>query len=103
MDRYRADDFFPERRDCTAILRLLGHQVECAYSGPAAVDLARHFKPAIVLMDLAMPGMNGFETLRLMRSQPGTEHVFADAHLTKPADLNALVALLNQATTHSSQ
>jgi PAS domain S-box-containing protein len=105
----------------TEILRLLGHQVECAYTGPAALELARHFTPAIVLLDLAMPGMNGFETLRQMRSQAGTEHVFAiamtgfgsgddqrrtlaggfDAHLTKPADLNALVALLNQATQSS--
>jgi PAS domain S-box-containing protein len=107
----------------TEILRLLGHQVECAYTGPAALELARHFTPAIVLLDLAMPGMNGFETLRQIRLQPGTEHVFAiamtgfgsgddqrrtlaggfDAHLTKPADLNALVALLNQATVHSSR
>ena len=106
-----------------AILRLLGHQVECAYTGAAALELARHFMPAIVLMDLAMPGRNGFETLRQMRAQPGTEHVFAvamtgfgsgedqrrteaagfDAHLTKPADLNALVALLDRATARSSQ
>jgi PAS domain S-box-containing protein len=107
----------------TAILRLLGHQVECAYTGPAAVELARHFMPAVVLMDLAMPDMNGFETLHLMRLQPGNEHVFAiamtgfgsgedqrrteaagfDAHLTKPADLNALMALLNQAPARSSR
>ena len=117
------DDNRDAADSATAILRLLGHQVECAYSGPAAVELARHFRPAVVLMDLAMPGMNGFETLRQMRSQPGTEHVFAiamtgfgsgedqrrteaagfDAHLTKPADLNALVALLDRATAQSSQ
>ena len=115
------DDNRDAADSATAILRLLGHQVECAYSGPAAVELAQHFRPAVVLMDLAMPGMNGFETLRQMRSQPGTEHVFAiamtgfgsgedqrrteaagfDAHLTKPADLSALVALLDRATAQS--
>jgi PAS domain S-box-containing protein len=108
----------------TAILRLLGHQVECAYSGQSALDLARHFLPAVVLLDLAMPGMSGFETLRRMRAQPGTEQVFAvamtgfgggedklrseaagfDAHVTKPVDLSALVALLNeQSRRHSPQ
>jgi PAS domain S-box-containing protein len=116
------DDNRDAADSATTILRLLGHQVECAYTGPSALELARHFMPAVVLMDLAMPGMNGFETLRQIRSQPGSEHVFAiamtgygsgedlrrtqaagfDAHLTKPADLNTLVALLNQAGAHSS-
>jgi CheY-like chemotaxis protein len=115
------DDNRDAADSATTILRLLGHQVECAYTGPAALELARHFMPAVVLLDLAMPDMNGFETLQQMRSQPGTEHVFAiamtgfgsgddqrrtqaagfNAHLTKPADLNALVALLNQATQSS--
>jgi CheY-like chemotaxis protein len=111
------DDNRDSADSTTTILRLLGHQVECAYTGPGALELARHFVPAVVLMDLAMPGMNGLETLRLMRSQPGTQDVFAvamtgfgsgedkrateaagfDAHLTKPVELNALVELLNQA------
>jgi PAS domain S-box-containing protein len=115
------DDNRDAADSATEILRLLGHQVECAYTGPAALELARHFMPDVVLMDLAMPAMSGFETLRLMRSQPGTERVFAiamtgfgsgedqrrteaagfDAHLVKPADLNALVALLNQAAQSS--
>ena len=117
------DDNRDSADSATAILRLLGHQVECAYTGPSALELARHFLPGVVLMDLAMPGMNGFETLRLMRSQPGTEHVFAiamtgygsgddkrrteaagfDGHLTKPVNLDALVALLNEETRHSSE
>jgi PAS domain S-box-containing protein len=117
------DDNRDSADSTTAILRLLGHQVECAYTGESALELARHFLPEIVLMDLAMPGMTGFETLRLMRAQTGAEQVFAvamtgygsgedkrrselagfDAHLTKPVDLNALVALLNeQRRSHSS-
>jgi PAS domain S-box-containing protein len=110
------DDNRDSADSTTAVLRLLGHQVECAYTGPSALELAGHFVPDVVLMDLAMPGMTGFETLRLMRAQPGAERVFAvamtgfgsgedkrrsesagfDAHLTKPVDLNSLLALLDE-------
>ena len=116
------DDNRDSADSATAILRLLGHQVECAYSGPAALELARHFLPDLVLMDLAMPDMNGFDALRRLRAQPGTEHVFAaamtgfgsgedkrrtqeagfDAHLTKPVDLQALIALLNEGVRQPS-
>ena len=109
------DDNRDAADSATAILHLLGHQAECAYSGQGALELARRFLPSVVLLDLAMPGMNGFETLRQLRTQPGNEHVFAvamtgygsgddrrrteaagfDAHLTKPVELDALVALLN--------
>jgi CheY-like chemotaxis protein len=52
----------------TAILRLLGNQVECAYSGQDALNLAQRFKAHVVLLDLAMPGMDGFEALRRLRA-----------------------------------
>jgi PAS domain S-box-containing protein len=101
----------------TAILRLLGNEVEAAYSGSGAVEVARHFQPNVVLLDIAMPDMDGFETLKRMRAVPGQEKVFAiamtgygtqedkrrtleagfDAHLTKPVELDALVGLLNEA------
>ena len=98
-----------------AILRLLGNEVEAAYSGSAALDVAKHFTPNVVLLDIAMPEMDGFETLRRLRAMPGLEKVFAiamtgygtqedkrralelgfDAHLTKPVELDALIGLLN--------
>jgi PAS domain S-box-containing protein len=106
----------------TAILRLLGSEVEAAYSGASAVELARHFLPNVVLLDIAMPDVDGFETLKRMRAAPGLEKVFAiamtgygtqedkrrtldagfDAHLTKPVELDALVALLNDARNRAS-
>jgi PAS domain S-box-containing protein len=110
------DDNRDSADTATVILRLLGHQVECAYVAQDALDTARHFLPEVVLLDLAMPGMNGFDTLRRLRAQAGTEAVFAiamtgfgtaddrrrteeagfDAHLTKPMDIKELVALLNE-------
>jgi PAS domain S-box-containing protein len=98
------------------ILRLLGHQAECAYDGHGALEIARRFPADVVLLDLAMPDMDGFETLKLLRVLPGLENVYAiamtgygsgddrrrttsagfNAHLTKPVELGALVALLNE-------
>ena len=100
-----------------AILRLLGNQVECAYTGRSALELAKKFRANVVLLDIAMPAMDGFETLRALRAQAGWASVFAialtgygtkddkkrtldagfDGHLTKPVELEDLVALLNQA------
>jgi PAS domain S-box-containing protein len=98
------------------ILRLLGHQAECAYTGRDALETARRFPAEVVLLDLAMPDMDGFETLKLLRGVPGLENVFAiamtgygsgddrrrttsagfNAHLTKPVELGSLIALLNE-------
>jgi len=107
----------------TAILRLLGNQVECAYSGQDALNLAQRFKAHVVLLDLAMPGMDGFEVLRQLRTVPGMAHTFGiamtgygsaddkrrtqdagfDAHLIKPVELDALIKLLNDARGRASQ
>jgi PAS domain S-box-containing protein len=101
----------------TAILRLLGNQVECTYTGQSALDIARRFRPDVALLDLAMPGIDGFETLRRLREEAGMRQLFAvavtgygsqddkrrsveggfDAHLTKPVELGSLIALLNDA------
>ncbi|MCC2634469.1 MAG: chemotaxis protein CheY [Ramlibacter sp.] len=97
------------------VLRLLGNRVECAYDGRAGVAAAADFKPHMILLDLAMPGMDGYETRRQLRSQPGAATAFLvamtgfgneddkrrtreagfDAHLTKPVELDALMSLLN--------
>jgi CheY-like chemotaxis protein len=97
------------------VLRLLGNRVECAYDGKSGVTTAARFKPHMILLDLAMPGMDGYETRRQLRAQPGATHAFLvamtgfgneddkkrtreagfDAHLTKPVELDALMALLN--------
>jgi PAS domain S-box-containing protein len=95
------------------VLRRLGHEVEVAYNGEAALDKAREFHPEIVLLDLGLPGIDGYEVARRLRAehdgdmkivaQTGwgqeedrrrTREAGFDAHLAKPVDMAALQQLL---------
>jgi CheY-like chemotaxis protein len=50
------------------LLRLYGHEVDTALGGPAALRAARANPPEVVLLDISMPGMNGYEVARQLRS-----------------------------------
>jgi PAS domain S-box-containing protein len=97
-----------------ALLRKLGHEVETAFNGPAALEKARAFHPEVVLLDLGMPGMDGFEVARRLRAMPEgsgvllvaqtgwgqeedrrrTQAAGFDAHLAKPVDIAELMLLV---------
>ncbi|WP_066334943.1 hybrid sensor histidine kinase/response regulator [Azohydromonas lata] len=97
-------------------LRMEGHSVETAHSGPQAVERAKAFEPDVVLLDIGLPGMDGFEVAQRLRALPATRlslvialtgygqkadqaHSRAagfDHHLVKPADIAALAALITQ-------
>ncbi len=111
------DDNRDSADSATSIVRLLGYQVETAYDGAAALDLARSLRPQAVLLDLSMPHIDGYETLRLLRVQPAMEGAYVvamtgfgseedrrrtqaagfDAHLVKPVGLDQLIGVLNAA------
>lgn len=96
------------------LLELLGAEVRIANNGPEALELLARFRPAVILLDLGMPGMDGYEVARRIRSQPDLKDVVLialtgwgqesdrrrthaagfDHHLTKPANLDALESLL---------
>ena len=57
------------------LVRRWGHEAWSAYDGPAALALATQRKPDVVLLDLGLPGMDGFEVARRLRAIPGLEHV----------------------------
>jgi CheY-like chemotaxis protein len=63
-------------RDFTDALALLllkwGHAVRVAHSGAEALRIAATWQPAIVLLDLAMPGMDGLQLARQLRAAPAT-------------------------------
>ncbi len=52
-----------------------GYRVHCAYNGPDALDAARELHPDLVLLDINMPGMNGFEVLQRMRESESTASI----------------------------
>jgi two-component system CheB/CheR fusion protein len=88
-----------------------------AHSGQAAVELARDWRPDLVLCDLGMPGMDGYETCRRLRQLPGLERAVIaavsgysgeeyqrksqaagfDRHLTKPIGRAVLEELVQSA------
>jgi signal transduction histidine kinase/CheY-like chemotaxis protein len=96
------------------VARLWGHEVQTAPDGASALRLLREFRPQIVLLDISMPGMDGYEVARRVRSCPelGPVSLIAltghgqeqdrrrsleagfDHHLIKPVDPDALCFLL---------
>jgi PAS domain S-box-containing protein len=96
------------------LLRLSGNEVETAHGGREAVDTAARYRPELVLMDIGMPELNGYEACRLIREQPWGKHMVLiaqtgwgqdgdrrrareagfDGHLVKPLEPSALSRLL---------
>jgi PAS domain S-box-containing protein len=52
------------------LLRLFGHKVEVARTGPTALEMALASRPEVVLLDIGLPGMDGYEVARRMRENP---------------------------------
>jgi CheY-like chemotaxis protein/anti-sigma regulatory factor (Ser/Thr protein kinase) len=67
------DDNVDAVESLAMLLRIQGHDVRVAYEGTTALSLAKEFQPQVVLMDLGMPGLNGYEVARQMRTQPKLE------------------------------
>jgi two-component system CheB/CheR fusion protein len=98
------EDNADAREAMCALLELDGHHVQAAADGPQGLELARTEPPEIVLIDIGLPGMDGFEVARRMRAlgdpvvlvaltgygQPEdrrrTQEAGFDAHLVKPVD-----------------
>jgi signal transduction histidine kinase/ActR/RegA family two-component response regulator len=98
-----------------ALLDMMGAQVRVAHDGQQALDAAAAFLPDLVLLDIGLPGMDGYETARRLRQQAGSQpRVVAltgygapqdreraleagfDEHLVKPVLPGVMQALLQQ-------
>lgn len=69
------DDYDDGRRSLAEFLATRGFTVETAADGREAVEKAKRVRPAIVIMDLAMPVMDGWEATRELKAQPETSSI----------------------------
>jgi CheY-like chemotaxis protein len=107
-----ADDDEDGREMLAFLLRGEGHLVEIAEDGKQALRKAETFRPDVALLDLSMPGANGFEVAKALRNRTGGERLTIiamsglgqaddkanaieagfDQHFTKPVDLGTLMS-----------
>ncbi len=110
------DDSHDAADTMAALLEISGHQVFTAFDGPTAVTRALDCEPDLMLLDIGLPGLNGFEVAKRVRREPALSHVVLvaltgygqeadlllsrnagfDHHLVKPADFAAVEAILSQ-------
>ena len=98
------------------MLELMGHEVRVAYTGAAALTGAEQEPPDVILLDIGLPGMDGYEVARRLRQRTElartrvvalsgygrdedrrrAEEAGFDHHLTKPVDPDVLQSLLGR-------
>lgn len=105
------DDYESGARSIARFLISAGHEVAIAHDGAAAIRIAREFRPDLVLLDLALPDVNGREVARRLRAErlpmivsmsgSDVEEEAAlsplddfDEHLPKPINLDRLLAIV---------
>ena len=69
------EDSPTDTRVFTTMLERNGHRVSVAVSAEDGLELARRDKPDLVMMDIILPGMNGFQATRALSRDPETEHI----------------------------
>ncbi len=107
------DDNLDAADSLALLLRVEGHEVQVCHDGPEALAAVDRFHPEVVLLDIGLPGMDGYEVARRLRGRSETEAALLvaltgygqeedvrrsldagfDHHFVKPADLAALSAL----------
>lgn len=108
------DDNHDSVESLAILLTLQGHETHTAGNGQEAVEAAARLRPDVILLDIGMSSMNGYEACRRIREQPGGEDVFIIAltgwgqdedrrrsseagfnqHMVKPLNLAVLMRLL---------
>ncbi|MCY7317245.1 MAG: response regulator, partial [Ramlibacter sp.] len=108
------EDLVASAETLTMLLEMEGFEVRIAHEGATALQIAEQFMPDAVLLDIGLPGMNGFEVASRLRNQPGGRDALLialtgygeaesrsrstqagfDFHMVKPADVNLLLSLL---------
>ncbi|HEX6175162.1 MAG TPA: PAS domain S-box protein [Candidatus Binatia bacterium] len=113
------DDNHDAADSLARLLHVVGGDARAVYSGAQALEVLETYKPAVLLVDIGMPEMDGYEFARRIRQNPDYQNLTLvaltgwgqeedrrrskaagfDFHLTKPADFNALQSLLGSLET----
>ena len=108
------DDNVDAAQTLAMLLKASGHDVRTAYDGPTALEAALDYRPNVVLLDIGLPGLDGFEVAKRLRQQPDLSSVVLVAmtgygqesdrqrsqdagfnhHLVKPADFRKVQQIL---------
>jgi PAS domain S-box-containing protein len=108
------DDNADSLESMEVLLQIWGHEVRTAHDGPAALAVAAEYRPDVVLLDIGLPGMSGYEVAQRLREVPGlagttlvavtgygqesdrrrTRDAGFDRHLVKPVEPNHLQEIL---------
>jgi len=108
------DDNVDAAQSLAMLLKVSGHQVRMAHTGPTALQEALDYRPNAVLLDIGLPGMDGYEVAKRIRQQPALQNVVLvamtgygqetdrhrsrevgfNAHLVKPADFGKVQQIL---------
>ncbi|MPW18832.1 response regulator [Paraburkholderia sp. CNPSo 3157] len=102
------DDSVDGAESMSILLEMLGHEVRVLYDGAAAIVAASEFRPEVVLLDIGLPGIDGYQVARALRAEPASVNALLialtgygqdsdrqrthdagfDHHLVKPASLD---------------
>jgi PAS domain S-box-containing protein len=108
------DDNLDSAKSLAMLLKLTGSETQTAHDGIEAVAAVAKFRPDVVLLDIGLPKLNGYEAARQIREQPGGREIVLvaltgwgqdedrqksreagfDSHLVKPVELAELLTLL---------
>lgn len=114
------DDNLDSAEALARLLALLGNDVQLAHDGPTALVLASSFQPKFVLLDIGLPGMDGYEVAAKLREEPScksavliavsgfgqtkdrmkSQEAGIDVHLVKPVDLDALLSVMDRMSSY---
>jgi len=108
------DDNVDAAESLADLLRALGHDVRTAHDGPTGLEAATDFRPDVMLLDIGLPGLDGYEVAKRLRRQPlfkslvlaamtgygqdsdkdKSKEAGFDHHLVKPADFEKVQQIL---------
>jgi len=108
------DDNVDAARSLAVLLEMCGHQVKLAYDGPTATKAALAYQPDVMLLDIGLPGLDGYQVAQWVRQQASLKDVLLiavtgygqdsdrqrskdvgfDHHLVKPVDFDEVERLL---------